>query len=157
MGAIQAAESFLKLQRFAFVGLSRNPKDFSRHVFAAFVARGYDVVPVNPAVGEIDGRRAFARVADVTPPVEGAFLAVPPAQAEQVAREALAAGVRHLWFHRGGGAGAASPAALAACAAAGVTPVTDLCPFMMLPGAGWFHRLHGHFRRRAVARAAAAP
>jgi predicted CoA-binding protein len=151
--AIQAAESFLRLKRFAFVGASRDPKDFSRGVLRELLARGYDVVPVNPAAQEIEGRRAYARISDITPPVEGAYLLVPAAQAERAAEEALAAGVRQLWFHRGGGPGASSPAALARCAAAGVTPVTDLCPFMMLPGAGWFHRLHGHFRKRSLARA----
>jgi predicted CoA-binding protein len=152
VGAIEAAESFLKLKRFAFVGVSRDPKDFSRMLFRELVQRGYDVVPVNPAAQEIEGRPAFARVGDVVPPVEGAYLLLPPAQAERAAKEALDAGVRQLWFHRGGGPGSGSPAAAAQCAAAGVTPVTDLCPFMMLAGASWFHRLHGHFRRRNVAR-----
>ena len=152
MNAFQAAERFLQLRRFAFVGVSRNSADFSRRVYDAFVARGYDVVPVNPALPDLDGRKAFARVAEITPPVEGVFLLVPPAAAERAASEALAAGVRQLWFHRGGGPGAASPAALAECAAAGVTPVTDLCPFMVLPGTGLGHRLHGWFRRRSLAK-----
>lgn len=152
MSSIEAAESFLKLKRIAFVGVSRDPKDFSRVVYKEWIARGYDVVPVNPAAAEIDGRRSFARVSEIAPPVEGAYLLVPPVQAERATEEALSAGVRHLWFHRGGGPGAGSPAALARCAAAGVTPVTDLCPFMMFSGASWFHRLHGHFRKKAVAR-----
>lgn len=153
MGVIQAAESFLRLRRFAFVGVSRDPRDFSRILFRALVARGYDVVPVNPAATEIEGRRAFAAIGDVTPPVEGALLLIPPAQAERASREALDAGVRQVWFHRGGGAGAGSPGAVAQCRAAGIEPVTDLCPFMFLPDAGWLHRLHGRFRKRAVARA----
>ncbi|HYD41527.1 MAG TPA: CoA-binding protein [Anaeromyxobacter sp.] len=151
MSAIQAAERFLQLRRIAFVGVSRDRADFSRRVYEAFLARGYDVVPVNPAVPDVDGRPAFASVAEITPPVEGAYFLVPPAVAERAAREALDAGVRQLWFHRGGGPGAASPAALAQCAAAGVTPVTDLCPFMVLPGTGFGHRLHGWFRRRKLA------
>lgn len=153
MGVLQAAESFLQLRRIAFVGVSRDRRDFSRGLFRALVARGYDVVPVHPAAEEIEGRRAFARIGEVTPPVEGALLLLPPAEAARAAREAIAAGVRQLWFHRGGGPGAGSPEAIAACRAAGVEPVFDLCPFMLLPEAGWFHRLHGHFRKRAVAQA----
>jgi predicted CoA-binding protein len=152
MNPVQAADRFLKLRRIAVVGVSRDARDFTRSVFQAFVDAGYDAVPVNPAAQEIAGRPAFARVSEVSPPVEGAFVIVPPAQAEGVASDALAAGVRQLWFQRGAGAGAASAEALARCAAAGVEPVTDLCPFMMLPGAGWFHRMHGFFRRRKVAR-----
>lgn len=155
MTPVQAAERFLQLRRIAVVGVSREARAFSRGIFQAFLDAGYDAVPVNPAVEEVAGRRAFARVSEISPPVEGAFVVVPPAQADVVAGDALAAGVRQLWFQRGGGPGSASAAALARCAAAGVVPVTDLCAFMMLPGAGWFHRLHASFRKRKLARARA--
>ena len=42
---------FLAQRRIAFVGLSRDPKHFSRVVFREMSQRGYDVVPVNPAAG----------------------------------------------------------------------------------------------------------
>lgn len=155
MNAIQAAERFLALRRIAVVGVSREPRDFSRRVFQAFVDAGYDAVPVNPGAQEIAGRRAFARVSEVSPPVEGVFVIVPPAQADAVTGDALAAGVRQLWFQGGGAPGASSPAALARCAAAGVVPVTNLCAFMMLPRAGWPHRVHGYFRKRAIVRSRA--
>jgi predicted CoA-binding protein len=155
MNAIQAAERFLELRRFAFVGVSRDPASFSRRVYDAFLERGYDVVPVHPAAAEIDGRRAFPTVADVAPAVEGVFLLVPPDAAARAAHDALARGVRHIWFHRGAGPGSSSPAALAECAAAGITPVTDLCPFMVLPGTGLGHRLHGWFRKRELVRRSA--
>ncbi len=155
MNAIQAAERFLELRRIAVVGVSREPRDFSRRVFQAFLDAGYDAVPVNPGAQEIAGRRAFARVSDVSPPVEGVFVIVPPAQADAVTGDALAAGVRQLWFQGGGAPGASSPAALARCAAAGVVPVTNLCAFMMLPRVGWPHRVHGYFRKRSIVRSQA--
>jgi predicted CoA-binding protein len=158
MDPAPAARRFLALRRIAVVGASRDPQDFSRAVLRALAARGHDVVPVNAAgAEELEGRRAFARLSAVSPPVQGAILLVPPAQADDVAAEAIAAGVRHLWFHRGTGAGAASPAALSRCAAAGVEVVAGLCPFMVLSGVGWPHRLHGWLRRRALARAAPPP
>ena len=139
-------QEFLSSRRIALVGFSRNPKDFSRMIDAQFRARGYEVVPVHPEVTEVDGRRAFPRVGAIDPAVEAALLLVPPAQAEAVVRDCLDAGVRRVWFHRGGGKGSASPEALALCAARGVTPVQGLCPMMVLPGASWPHRLHGWFR-----------
>lgn len=154
MTAVAAAEQFLRLRRIALVGVSRQDGSFGRALLRAFLERGYDAVPVNRAGGEIEGRRAFASVAEISPPVEGALLIVPPAQADAAAADALAAGVRQLWFHRGAGAGSSSPEALARCAAAGVAPVTGLCPLMVLPGAGWFHRLHALLRRRSLARGA---
>jgi predicted CoA-binding protein len=153
MNTVQAAERFLQLRRIAVVGVSRDARAFSRGIFQAFLDAGYDAVPVNPNAVEVGGRRAFARVSEISPPVEGAFVVVPPAQADAVTGDALDAGVRQLWFQRGGGPGSASPAALARCTAAGVAPVTDLCAFMMLPRTGWFHRLHGSFRKRKLASA----
>jgi uncharacterized protein len=39
---------FLAHKRFAMVGVSRQPKDFSRSLFHEFLNRGYEAVPVNP-------------------------------------------------------------------------------------------------------------
>ena len=129
---------------------SRDRKDFTRMVLRELDRRGYDLVPVNPAAAadgaELDGRRAVARLQDVSPPVDGAIFFTAPGRTAAAVEDALAAGVRRLWFHRGGGPGSASPEALAACRAAGVEPVTDLCPFMALSDAGWFHRVHAFFR-----------
>ncbi len=144
-------KEFLASRRIALVGFSRNPKDFSRMLDAQLRERGYEVVPVHPEGGERDGRRAFPRVSAIEPPVEGALLLVPPALAESVVRDCLDAGLRRIWFHRGGGKGSASQEALALCKARGVTPVQDLCPMMVLPGASWPHRLHGWFRARGRA------
>lgn len=150
MNTLERARELLAQRRLVLVGVSRDEKDFSRMVQRELLKRGYDVVPVNPAAAgaQLDGRTAFARVKDVAPPVDGAIFFTAPDQTAAAAEEALAAGVRRLWFHRGGGAGASSPEAIAACQAAGVEPVTGLCPFMALPDAGWFHRLHGFLRGR---------
>ena len=79
MASKNAIDSFLACRRLAIVGVSRDPKDFSRSVFRAFVERGYDVVPVNANGGDIEGRPAVRRIADVEPPIEAALLMIPTA------------------------------------------------------------------------------
>jgi len=143
----QAIDSFLSCRRIAVVGVSRDPKDFSRAVFRAFVERGYDVVPVNTAGGQMEGRPAAGRVGDVQPPAEAALLMTPPAATDRVVRECADAGVKRVWMHRGGGSGAVSPEAVAFCRARGIEVVDGECPFMFLPGTGWFHGMHRFFRR----------
>ncbi len=147
---VRRAEEFLQLKRIAVVGVSRAERDFSRAIFRELARRGYDVVPVNPAADAIDGRRCFARVQDVSPRVEAALLLTPPQETEHVVQDCLDARVRRLWMHRGGGRGAATARALALCAANDVEPITDLCPFMVLPHPGLPHRVHGFFRKRAL-------
>jgi uncharacterized protein len=147
MASKRAIDSFLSCRRIAVVGVSRDPKDFSRHVFRALVERGYDAVPVNAAGGEVDGRRFACHVSEVAPPVEGALLLTPPPVTDQVVRECAEVGVKRVWMHRGGGSGAVSPGAVAFCRERGIEVVDGECPFMFLSGSGWFHGVHRLFRR----------
>jgi predicted CoA-binding protein len=138
---------FLSRKRLAVIGVSRNPKDFTRSLFRELVKREFDVVPVNPAVTEVDGLRCYPHVQDINPPVEGALLLTKPAITEQVVRECDAAGVRSVWMYRAAGAGAVSPGALTFCEARGISVVAGECPFMFLPDTQWPHRVHGFCRK----------
>lgn len=140
------ARAFLALDRIALIGVERDPRGFSRAVLRALLQHGCDVVPVNPALAEAEGRPCHARVQDIDPPVRGAILMTPRGWTAMVVRDCLAAGIRNIWLHRGAGPGSASPEALELCRAADVTVVTDLCPFMALPRPGWFHGLHAFLR-----------
>lgn len=144
---LEEARAFLAAKRIAVVGLSRKEDDFSRMVLRELARRGYDVVPVHPAMKSAEGRTCYARLQDVRPPAEAALLMTSPGVTEQVVRDCAEAGVRRVWMHHGGGPGAASEAAIAFCEAQGIAVVRDLCPFMALPGAGLPHRVHGFFRR----------
>jgi uncharacterized protein len=146
--ALDPARAFLAAKRIAVVGVSRDQKDFSRAVFRELLRRGHDVVPVNPALAEVEGRRAWAAVSEIEPPVDAALILTPPSATEAVVRDAIRAGVRHVWLHRGAGAGSGTPEALALCEAYGIEAVHDLCPFMAFSDAGVVHRVHGFFRRR---------
>jgi predicted CoA-binding protein len=147
MASKRAIDSFLSCRRIAVVGVSRDPKDFSRTVFRAFVERGYDAVPVNASGGELDGRPAARWVGEVQPPPEAALLLTPPAATGQVVRECADAGVKRVWMHRGAGQGAVSPEAVALCRERGIEVVDGECPFMFLPDTGWFHGVHRFFKR----------
>jgi predicted CoA-binding protein len=147
MASKRAIDSFLSCRRIAVVGVSRDPKDFSRAVLRAFVERGYDVVPVNAAGGEVDGHRSARWVGEVQPPPEAALLLTPPAATGQVVRECADAGVKRVWMHRGAGQGAVSPEAVALCRERGIEVVDGECPFMFLPDTGWFHGVHRFFKR----------
>lgn len=138
---------FLSCKRIALVGLSRDPKHFSRAVFNELLNRGYDVVPVNPHSGEIDSHVCFPTAAGIKPPVEAALIMTPPAQSEDAVRDCLAAGVNRIWLHRGAGQGSVTPAAVKLCHQHHVELVEGECPFMYLPDTQWFHSMHGMIRK----------
>jgi uncharacterized protein len=145
MSSTQAAERFLTHRRLAVVGVSRDPRDFSRTVVAELTRRGYDVVPVNPT-GFKEETGFVRRVPDIVPPVEAALLITPPAVTIEVVKDCAEAGVRHVWMHQGIGRGAASPDAIAFCEAHGISVVSGVCPLMYLPETGFVHRAHRWWR-----------
>ena len=142
----QAIDDFLAHKRLAVVGVSRNPKDFTRTLFGEFRRRGYDVVPVTPQAAELDGLPCFARIQDIAPPVEGALLLTSPAVTDQVVRDCAEASVHSVWMYRAVGEGAVSRGAIDFCQANGIQVVPGECPFMFFPNNG-FHAIHGFLHR----------
>jgi uncharacterized protein len=157
MTTIRDVNDFLALHRIAMVGVSRDPKDFSRKLFREMCERGYDMVPVNLVAEEIDGRQCFQCLQAVTPPVEGVLVMTPYYETIRVVRDCAEAGVRRVWLYRAGGRGAVSPQAIECCKENGIQVVDGHCPFMFLPATAFPHRAHGFLlkiARRYPARAA---
>ncbi|MGA2986960.1 MAG: CoA-binding protein [Terriglobia bacterium] len=134
---------FLECKRVAFVGASRHPRHFSRAVLREFLAKGYDPVPVNPQATEIEGRKCFARISDITPPVEAALLMTgPPDATDQAMCECTQAGIMKIWIYRSVNDGHNHGHAVEFCRSQGSDVVEGYCPFMFLPHPGLVHRLH---------------
>ncbi len=106
--SLETIEDFLAQKRIAMTGISRDPTSFSVSLFKELCRRGYDVVPVNPNAVEVQGRRCFARVQDIQPPVEGALLMTSPEGTETVVHDCADAGIRRVWMYRAGGKGSVS-------------------------------------------------
>jgi predicted CoA-binding protein len=140
-------DDFLSRRRLAVVGVSSDPKDFSRTLYRELLDRGYDLVPVNPKAAEVEGRTTVPSLRELPAPVEGALVMTPPSATAGVVRDAAAAGIPRVWLHRGAGQGAVTDEALALCREHGIACVPGECPFMFLPQSGWVHRVHALFRR----------
>jgi uncharacterized protein len=85
----------------AMVGLSARPEHDSRTVAEYLIAHGYDVIPVNPGVSEIMGRRSYASLRDLpaAPDVVDVFRradAVP-----EIVEDAIAIGAKTVWMQLG--------------------------------------------------------
>jgi predicted CoA-binding protein len=145
--SLKQIEDFLDGQRIAVVGVSHDPRDFTRTMFRELLSRGYDAVPVNPGVTEVEGRPCFPSVTKVPAPVDGVLVMTKPAVTEAVARECADAGIRRLWMYRATGTGAVSVPAVAFCREKGIDVIAGECPFMFLPKAGIPHRVHGFCRK----------
>ena len=114
-------------QTVAMVGASATHTRPSYFVFSYLRTRGkLNVAPINPAIAEIDGVRAYptlaAYAAEQGPPdIVDVFRK--PDDAPQVARDAIAAGAKAIWLQYG----VINDEAIRLADAAGLEVVVDRC------------------------------
>jgi predicted CoA-binding protein len=147
MSSLAIIQDFLAQKRIAVVGVSHDPKDFSRGLFRTLRARGYDAVAVNPELESVDDAPCFATLDEVIPPVDGVLVMTSPAVTDKVVRQCEHLGIPRVWMYRAAGDGAVSPQAVEFCEEHGIKVVPGECPYMFLEHGGWFHRLHGLINR----------
>jgi hypothetical protein len=135
-------DRFLALPSIAVVGVSRQPQDFSRLLWKELRTRGFHLVPVNANAQEIDGVPAFPTLQAVTPVPEGVLLMLPAKKVFDTVREAIAIGVKSIWFYRAIGSGAVDPVSVALAREANIEVIAGECPFMFLPDSGLPHSFH---------------
>jgi predicted CoA-binding protein len=147
MGVRQLIDDFFSLKRFALVGVSGDPKDFSRTLMREFIGRGYNPVPVNPNHAEIEGQPSAARIMNVDPKIEAALIMTGPKAALKVLDDCKSAGIRLVWLYRSVGKGALSAEALEFCKENQISVIPGYCPFMFFPNTGFIHRFHRFFMK----------
>jgi predicted CoA-binding protein len=97
-------------------------------------ARGYRVVPVNPAVDEVLGERCYATLTDIPPEqrVEVVDIFRRADEAGAHVDEAIEIGAQAVWMQLG----VVDAAAAARARDAGLEVVMDRCPAIELPRLG---------------------
>ena len=146
--SLEIIDDFLAQKRIAIAGISRDSASDSMRLFEELVRRGYDVVPVNPKMPQVQGRRCFARMQDIQPPVDAVLVMTPSEVTESIVNDCAAAGIRRVWMYRGAiGKGSVSAKAVAFCQERGIQLVPGQCPFMFLPQTAGVHRFHGFVRK----------
>jgi predicted CoA-binding protein len=94
-------EAFLASGSFAVVGASTDRSKYGNKVLRCYQQHGRTVYPINPKATEVEGVRAYPSLAALPDPVPAISVITPPAVAEQMVREAHAAGVKHVWMQPG--------------------------------------------------------
>ncbi len=107
----------------AVVGLSDDPGRASHHVAAYLQEHGYRIIPVNPAVTEVLGERAYASLRDVPGPVDLVDVFRRSEAVPGIVDDAIAVGAKAVWMQEG----VVHEAAAAKARAAGLKVVMDRC------------------------------
>ena len=83
------------------MGLSDKPDRDSYHVAAYLQRHGYRIIPVNPAVKEVLGEKAYARLEDVPDAIDVVDVFRRPDAVPEVAASAVAVKAKTLWLQEG--------------------------------------------------------
>jgi hypothetical protein len=138
MSIREDAVDFVAQRTLAVVGVSRSRRKFGNVVYRDLKNKGYRVLPVNPAVEDVEGDRCYPNLAGLPEPVEGVVIVVPPERTVQVVREVAAAGIHRIWMQQG----AESEEAVRFCVDNGISVVHGHCIMMFAEPVRTFHRFH---------------
>jgi predicted CoA-binding protein len=143
-------DRFLAQRHLALVGVSHNEKELANVIYRQLRDGGRTMYGVNrdESLTTVEGDPCYHRLADIPGDVDGVIVMVPASAAADVVRDAIACGIPRVWLHRGVGAGAVSPEAVALCDEHGVEVVDGACPMMFAEPVTFVHRVHRAFSRR---------
>jgi uncharacterized protein len=137
----EGAAAFLATKRVAVTGVSRHPKDHGGNiVYKRLRERGYDVFAVNPNADEVEGDPCHHDLRSIPGGVDAVVIATRPERAEDTMRECADLGIKHVWMHRGPGAGSVSEAAATYGREHGIAVIDGGCPCMFGPTADLGHK-----------------
>ena len=101
MESSSAIAAFLAGDVFAVAGASSDRAKFGNKCLRCYAESGREVYAIHPRESEIEGRPAFARLADLPHPIHGLSIVTPPPVTERLVEEASAAGITRLWMQPG--------------------------------------------------------
>lgn len=133
-----AIKEFLNQKTLAIVGMSRSEKKFSAMLYKNLKAKGYRLFAVNPNSMNNQGEACFDSILSLPEPVDGVVIVTPPNQTEKVVKDAIAAGIKHIWIQQG----AESQKAIELCEKYGINVIHKQCILMFAEPTGFPHKLH---------------
>lgn len=112
-----------RIKTIAVVGLSASPSRPSHGVSRALQGFGYRIIPVNPAVSEVLGERAYPSLRDLPEPVDLVDVFRQSSHVASIVEECIASKLPALWLQDG----VIDEAAALRARKAGMTVIMDRC------------------------------
>lgn len=129
---------------FAIIGVSAQPEKYGHEVFETLLSGGYTVYPINPKYNTLDGQPCYPSLTALPAMPDVVVLALAPQVSEQTVPQVAAAGAKLIWLPPG----CFTPAAVAACQAAGVPELHDVCPVGALRALHMLQETQSHHEPR---------
>jgi predicted CoA-binding protein len=131
---------FLSGKHIAVAGVSREGRHVGNSIYRRLRDSGYEVYPINPNAGEVEGVQCYADLAAVPEQVDGLVVATHPDVSIELVRQCSKNGVGRVWFHRSFGDGSVSADAVRECESAGLQCIVGGCPLMFCEPVDFGHK-----------------
>lgn len=92
---------FLNNEPIAIAGVSRNPKKFGNIVFQTLKNKGFNVIPLNPSPGEIDGVSFVNSISSLNGNIQKLLIVTNKKDTMSVINEAISKGIKNIWIQNG--------------------------------------------------------
>ncbi|MGI0048118.1 MAG: CoA-binding protein [Nitrososphaera sp.] len=95
-------KKFYDLKNIAVVGMSKNEGKNAHYVPKYLIGLGYNVIPVNPTAGEIQGRKSYPAISSVPEKIDIVDIFRPSEDVPAVVQDALKKdGIKVIWMQEG--------------------------------------------------------
>lgn len=111
----------------AVLGASPKPERYSNQAVRLLLEHGYDVLPVHPAMEEVEGLRVYKNLPAIALPVDTVTVYLSPQHSTPLTQALIALNPRRVIFNPG----AENPALQSALAGAGIA-VEEACTLVLL-------------------------
>jgi predicted CoA-binding protein len=138
----ESVEQFLNFKCIAIIGVSSDPKKYSRMVYSAFCEKGYNALAVNPKLTEIDGAKCYPTISSLPDTVDAVIIIIKGEKAKDILNETINKGVKNIWLHQG--CDLKKPEVITM--GKDINLISGECAFMWLQPVEGFHKFHRFVR-----------
>ncbi len=137
----EAVDDFLAQKRIAVVGVSRGGgAQPANLIYRKLRDAGYQIFPVNPNAGEVEGDACYADLEAIPEDVDGVVIATTPQVTDRIVRDCGRLGISRVWMHRSFGTGSVSKEAVAYCREHSMSVIAGGCPMMFCEPVDFPHK-----------------
>jgi len=116
-------KDFLNQKSFAVAGSFRNETKYAYRIFKKLKEKDYNVFPINPRGGEIDGNKCYPSIKDISENIDVVNIVTPPKVTVNIVKECKDRGIKRVWIQPG----AEDKEAIDFCKQNGIDVIHGLC------------------------------
>jgi hypothetical protein len=92
-------QDFLAQKKIAVVGVSDKRETGCNLAYRKFKEAGYTVYPVNPRLTTFEGATCYPDLPSIPEKPDGVFILANPGVTDEIVRQSVDLGVKHVWMH----------------------------------------------------------